>query len=120
MVKEERIGGYTDYDKKMVTINAEAIEDMLKKEYDESFVKFTVVSALFHELKHWKQYATLSPGEKITFRLKYAEDPEFRKKVEEEAMEYGVKMARKWQDREIQRMAREIERIIEELRMARG
>ena len=88
------VGGYTDVEKRMVTLSAGEMDRLLGEEYPEPFVENLAVSAFFHELKHYKDLMKMTSEERAEFRRKYVEDPLYNHEFEQRALDYGIKWAR--------------------------
>jgi len=115
MIGPRSASGYTDVEKKTITISAGDIDRVFEMGYSEPFVKHVVTSALFHELRHYKDLMRMTPAEREEFKRRYVEDPEFHAEFERRATDYGLKWAREIDEI---RLRRELEKLTEELREA--
>jgi len=111
------ITGYTDVEKKTITISAEDVDKLFEMGYTKPFIKYVLTSAFFHELRHYKDLMKMTPVEREEFKKKYAENPEYHAEFEERATEYG---RRKAEEIEEIRLRRELEKLTEELRRIKG
>jgi len=54
-----------------------------------------MISAFFHELKHYKDLKLMSPEELKEHERKYAEDPKYREEFERRVLDFGLEGASK-------------------------
>jgi len=88
------VTGYADDKERMITLSASHVDNLLEMGYPEPFVEYVIVSAWFHELKHYKDLMKMSPEEREEFKRRYVEDPQYRDEFEKRALDYGHTWAR--------------------------
>jgi hypothetical protein len=93
-IAERDITGYSDVEKGMITLSASHVDKLLEMGYPEPFVEYAMISAIFHELKHYKDLVRMSPEDRGQFKKLYVEDPQYREDFEKRALDYGHLWAR--------------------------
>jgi hypothetical protein len=88
------VTGYADVEERMITLSASHVDKLLGMGYPEPFVEYAMLSAIFHELKHYKDLIEMSEEERQEFKERYVADPHYKDEFEKRARDYGILWAR--------------------------
>jgi len=87
-----RVPGLTDMVRGEIYISAEEVDEMLEAGFPESFVRRHMAVVILHELKHYKDMVRMSPEGLREHLRRYAEDPEYHERFEDEATDFAIEL----------------------------
>jgi hypothetical protein len=104
----------------MITLSASHVDKLLEMGYPEPFVEYAMLSAFFHELKHYKELIEMSEVERREFKKRYVADLHYRDEFEKRARDYGILWARILRGSSSDDEEEEYEAVRERARLARA